>query len=196
VDALAGLARVLGWQAVVVDEQGAPEDHPEADIVLSTLDVGAGGSAAGTTFVVVATMGHDDERALEAALAGGAAYVGLVASARRAKSVFDHLRRRGLTEDDLARVHAPAGLDLGPLATREIAVAIVAEILSLREGTGLQPVPAATEEVEEAVDPVCGMPVPVSGAQHRLTHAGEEYFFCGPGCRAAFEAHPDAYTAG
>jgi xanthine dehydrogenase accessory factor len=197
VDALAGMARALGWQAVVVDESATPESHPQADAVLPSLDLSAAGPAGGPSLVVVASMGHDDEGALQAALASGAAYVGLVASARRAQSVFDILRQRGVREEDLARVHAPAGLDLGHLATREIAVAIVAEILSLREGAAFPPGPTATqvpqEEMEEAIDPVCGMTVAVSGARHRATHDGVEYLFCCAGCQVAFEKDPAAY---
>jgi xanthine dehydrogenase accessory factor len=200
VDALAGIARALGWQGVVVHEGAAPEDHPQADVVLSSLDLNAAGPAGGPSLVVVASMGHDDEGALEAALASGATYVGLVASRRRAASVFDILRQRGVSDEDLARVHAPAGLDLGHLATREIAVAIVAEILSLREGAMFPPGPTATaeiaqEESEEAIDPVCGMTVATSGARHRTTHDGVEYFFCCAGCQVAFEKDPAAYLA-
>jgi xanthine dehydrogenase accessory factor len=200
VDALAGTARALGWQAVVVDEGASPEAHPEADVVLSSLDLSAAGPVGGPSLVVVASMGHDDEGALEAALASDAAYVGLVASARRAQSVFDILRQRGVKEEDIARVHAPAGLDLGHLATREIAVAIVAEILSLREGAMFPPGPSVAaevsqEETEEAIDPVCGMTVATSGARHRTTHDGTEYFFCCAGCQIAFEKDPAAYGA-
>jgi xanthine dehydrogenase accessory factor len=82
--------------------------------------------------VVVATMGHADEEALEAALAGPAAYIGLVASSRRAAVVLGALRDRGLGEDALARVHSPAGLDLGPATQPEIAVAILAELVAWR----------------------------------------------------------------
>jgi xanthine dehydrogenase accessory factor len=202
VEALAGVAQALGWQAVVVDEGARAEDHPEADVVLPSLDLSAAGPAGGPSLVVVASMGHDDEGSLQAALASGATYVGLVASARRAASVFDILRQRGVTDEDLARVHAPAGLDLGHLATREIAVAIVAEILSLREGALFPPGPTVAsemaqeqEEPEEAIDPVCGMTVAVSGARHRATHDGVEYFFCCAGCQVAFEKDPAAYLA-
>lgn len=112
--AAAAMASALGWRTAVV-----PEGEPLP--ALGEHD-----------HVVVGSMGHGDEAALEAVLATPAAYVGLVASRRRAKSVLDALRGRGLSEETLARVHAPAGLDLGPLANEEIAVAVVAEIVLLR----------------------------------------------------------------
>src|SRR5205823_14902313 len=80
---LAGLARAVGWR-VAADLEARPDA------------------------VVVATMGHGDEDALEAALRLGAGYVGLVASAKRAGVVLEALRARGVDEEALARVRSPA----------------------------------------------------------------------------------------
>jgi xanthine dehydrogenase accessory factor len=104
---LAQLAREIGWRvsdAVV----------PEADAV------------------VVASMGHGDQEALESALATQARYVGLVASAKRARSVLSDMRDAGIGEEALARVHSPAGLDLGASSQEEIAVAILAQLVAWR----------------------------------------------------------------
>lgn len=146
----------------------------------------------GATAVVVASMGHGDEETLSAALAGGAGYVGLVASARRASVVLAALRESGLDEATLARVRSPAGLDLGPSSQEEIAVAILAELVSWRhlEQPGSTVLPAA----QEAVDPVCGMMVVVAGARETAVHDGTTYTFCGAGCRQRFEAEPARYA--
>lgn len=88
--------------------------------------------ADGADAVVVAGMGRGDEDALASALASGADYVGLVASARRAATVVGGLRDRGVSPEALARVHSPAGLDLGPASQEEIAVAILAELVQWR----------------------------------------------------------------
>lgn len=136
--------------------------------------------------VVVATMGRGDEDALQAALASGAAYVGLVASARRAGVVRVALASRGVAETDLARVHSPAGLDLGPSTQEEIAVAILAELVAWshrREGSAA--------DLLEATDPFCGMTVPVSGNDVTYEYNGTTYYFCCPGCRAGFVADPE-----
>ena len=144
----------------------------------------------GADAVVVATMGHGDEELLAAALRSGAGYVGLVASARRAARVLDGLRAEGLDEESVLRVRAPAGLDLGPSAQEEIAVAILAELVAWRHTRpGESPVPAPAE----AVDPVCGMTVAVEGAAERVEHEGTLVVFCSAHCRTRFEAAPDRY---
>ncbi|HET9213887.1 MAG TPA: XdhC family protein [Gaiellaceae bacterium] len=143
----------------------------------------------GADAVVVATMGHGDEELLAAALAADAGYVGLVASARRAASVLSGLRDRGLPEEDVLRVRAPAGLDLGPSSQEEIAVAILAELVAWRHTR-----PDESPVPQEAVDPVCGMTVAVEAAAERLVHEGVTVVFCSAHCKARFEAEPDRYA--
>ena len=71
------------------------------------------------------------------------------------------LRERGLGKEQQARVHSPAGLDLGPATQPEIAVAILAELVAWRHTHHIH---AGGESVLEAVDPVCGMTVAVDAA--------------------------------
>ena len=144
----------------------------------------------GADAVVVATMGHGDEDVLIAALRSGAGYVGLVASARRAATVLAELRTRGLDEESVLRVRAPAGLDLGPSSQEEIAVAILAELVAWRHARGESPVPAPAE----AVDPVCGMTVALGTETEQTVHDGVTVVFCSAHCRARFEAEPDRYS--
>jgi xanthine dehydrogenase accessory factor len=144
----------------------------------------------GADAVVVASMGQADENALEIALAGDAAYVGLVASAKRGAAVLAKLRGRGLDEETLARIRCPAGLDLGPSSQEEIAVAILAELVAWRH---TKPGSAAELVEAEAVDPVCGMTVSIAGARATSVHEGRTYYFCGAGCRSRFEADPARY---
>jgi xanthine dehydrogenase accessory factor len=161
---LADLAGLIGWRV-------AREHVEDADAV------------------VVATMGHGDEEALEQALRAGAGYVGLVASAKRAATVVDSLRARGLEEEQLVSVRSPAGLDLGPSTQEEIAVAILAELIAWRH---TQATPAAPPA--EAVDPVCGMTVSEGSAEH-ASHEGVTYWFCGAHCRRRFEEDPARYVS-
>lgn len=126
VSTLVSLARELGWRAEAV----------------STGDELAGADIDGGTAIVVATQGHDDEAALQAALRTSAPYVGLVASRTRAELTLGYLRDRGVPDDDLARVQAPAGIDLGSIDHREIAVAVLAELVSRRAAGMLRPRPA------------------------------------------------------
>lgn len=144
--------------------------------------------------VVVATMGRMDEDMLATALATGARYVGLVASSRRAGAVLGALRSRGLDEEQLARVRSPAGLDLGPGSQEEIAVAILAELVAWSHTPGAVRGAIEAGPFVEAVDPVCGMTVPVPGARFAAEHAGTTYWFCSPGCRVRFVSEPDRYA--
>jgi len=112
---LAALADALGWRTALLDGP----DFSAAD-------------ADERSMVVVATQGHGDEEAVEQAVLARPAYVGLVASQRRGAAVLGYLADRGLPQDQLDRVHAPAGLDLGRTSHREIAVAVLAELVQLR----------------------------------------------------------------
>ena len=134
--------------------------------------------------VVFASMGRDDEAALEAALNTDSGYIGLVASAKRAASLTADLRDRGVEEDALARIRSPAGLDLGPSSQEEIAVAILAELVAWRHTRG----PSPADLVEEAIDPICGMTVAVATAKETAERDGATYYFCSPHCRRKFEA--------
>jgi xanthine dehydrogenase accessory factor len=148
-------------------------------------------SLEGADAIVVASMGREDEDALQAALASGAGYVGLVASAKRASAVTAELRGRGVGEEALAAVRSPAGLDLGPSTQEEIAVAILAELVAWRHTRG----PSPADLVAEVVDPVCGMTVAVEFAEESVAHQGVTYYFCSAHCRKSFEADPARYLA-
>jgi xanthine dehydrogenase accessory factor len=156
--------------------------------------------------VVVATQGHGDEDALERAVATRPAYLGLVASRKRAEAVLGYLADRGVPQDQLDRVHAPAGLDLGSTSHEEMAVAILAELVRLRASGALTPEAAPHAErgpgqrqepahagPAPAVDPVCGMTVSADASAMPVEHEGVTYYFCCAGCRRSFEKDPRAY---
>ena len=186
---LAELARALGWSADLVS---GTEFTP--------------GHAAERSMVVVATQGHGDEDMMEHAIAAHPAYLGLVASHRRAEAVLGYLADRGVPKEQLDKVHAPAGLDLGKTSHEEIAVAVLAELVQLRASgafadPGALPAQGKNEartelkfaEAVEALDPVCGMTVTADASARPLTRDGVTYYFCCAGCRRTFEENPDAY---
>jgi xanthine dehydrogenase accessory factor len=185
VQTLSELSRTLGWRTTVLD-RGA----------FSAAD------ADESSMVVVATQGHGDEEAVEQAAAARPAYLGLVGSAKRGAAVLGYLTDRGVPQEQLDRVRVPAGLDLGRTSHREIAVAILAELVQLRASGAAGPggSPTATTAGRSAVeqgpaevtDPVCGMTVTADPSSYPLEHEGETYYFCCAGCRRSFQENPAA----
>jgi xanthine dehydrogenase accessory factor len=179
---LADLARALDWST---DLLGTDEFKA--------------GCANERSMVIVATQGHGDEGMIERAVAMNPAYLGLVASRRRGEAVLGYLAERGVPKDQLDKVHAPAGLDLGKTTHEEMAVAILAELVQLRASGALAEVPAPRVgrstglQLAEAVDPVCGMTVMPGASGLPFEHDGRTYYFCCAGCRRSFEQDPDAY---
>ncbi len=180
---LADLGRALGWQVALVPAAGF-----------------AAAGAGERSLVVVATQGHGDEEAMEQAVAARPAYLGLVGSRKKGAAVLGYLRDKGLPEDDLARVRVPAGLDLGHTSHREIAVAILAELVQLRgagelavSGQARPAGQAAAAGPAEATDPVCGMTVTAGPGAFPFSYEGVTYHFCCAGCRSAFGKDPAAY---
>jgi xanthine dehydrogenase accessory factor len=134
---------------------------------------------------VVASLGHDDEEAVRRGLEAGCEYVGLVASRVRGAAVLDALRAAGVTDADLARVRTPAGIEIGARTHAEIALAILAELVTVRRArTAIPAAPGIADLPRVQVDPVCGMSVVVGPD----TPVAEEQAFCCEGCREAWLA--------
>jgi xanthine dehydrogenase accessory factor len=89
---------------------------------------------AGARYVVVSTQGRGDEAALSAALAVDVDYVAFVGSRKKADALKAALSQRGVPAGRLAKLKAPAGLDLGAITPDEIAISILAEIVAVRRG--------------------------------------------------------------
>jgi xanthine dehydrogenase accessory factor len=148
------------------------------------FEVVRGDSFVGATVAVVAGLGKGEEAAIRAALDAGVGFIALVASRRRGAAVLDSL---ALGDDERARVHTPAGVDIGARTPQEIALSIMSEIVRAVRVDGLVSQannPAAAEPALTAIDPVCGMTVVI---RPDAITAGDRYF-CGPGCRTAFLA--------
>ena len=141
--ALASLASLLGYQSTLIDDRQefvARERFPDQRIELvAAADWGeavrrAVSDGRGVSVVVV-TRGHsEDEICMQAVMATGADYVGLIGSKRRTRIVLERLRDAGADEEMLDKVHAPIGLDIGAVTPEEVALAIMAEIVTVRRG--------------------------------------------------------------
>jgi xanthine dehydrogenase accessory factor len=140
--------------------------------------------------VVVATHADSDEDTLQRILATDAGYVSLVASRRRATAIVDRLREAGVSVERLARLKAPAGLDIGAESPNEIAVSILAEIIQHRRTAkpSVAPeAPAHDADTKTAIDPICGMTVDVATAEHRSETAARIVYFCCRHCKTTFD---------
>ncbi len=160
--------------------------------IATQLGWDVGDTIADATALVVASHGRDEEQALSAALAADVPYVGLVASRKRGEAVINSL---DFCAGHTARIHAPAGLDIGARTPGEIALSIMSEIVSLRPRPSGRPVAETGMSSANAVDPVCGMTVVMVDASLHLDHEGGRVWFCGSGCLRAFAADPEAYAA-
>jgi xanthine dehydrogenase accessory factor len=143
--AISRIADMAGFRVTVIDDRekyANPERFPEAvqtlvsDFSTAVTQLNISSSA----YAVVVTRGHRyDEAVLEQVLGTPAKYVGMIGSRRKILTCYEHLRARGIGDDQLSRVHAPIGLDLGAVTAEEIAVSIVAECIHARRGTGRNP---------------------------------------------------------
>ena len=173
--------------------------------VQKSVDARAPGACAGAV-VVVAAHGSGELAVLRAALsAGRAAWVGLIASPRRAASVRRSLRATALSEREIGRLRSPAGLDIGAESPGEIALSIFAQVIAERrqaagerEAAALpktgpaRPSPPVGIELgsppaPEQVDPICGMTVRAD-SPHRFERDGDVVLFCCSGCLAQYRA--------
>ena len=201
--ALARLAKAMGYTVDAVDPGADRATFPEADRVLTSLDAAQlkawPGARGAQLFAVIATMGERDETAILSALALEPAYIGVVASRRRFDQIRATLVARGAAPTTLERIRSPAGLDIGAHSPEEIALSVLAEIVQARRAAPSSPAttepPEHPEAVAEALDPVCGMQVTIATAQHRAEFGGRAYYFCCGGCRAQFLADPGRHVA-
>jgi xanthine dehydrogenase accessory factor len=133
-EVLATFAQLLGFRIIVNDPGAEPTSFPQAEQVI-TEDFDLVQTPIGSnTYVVIATQHKNDHLWLQRALRAEAAYVALIASRHRAKLVLEYLAAEGVPEDKIARIFAPAGLDLGAATPEEIALSIASQIVALRRG--------------------------------------------------------------
>jgi xanthine dehydrogenase accessory factor len=133
-ECLCAIGALMGFEVVVDDPIVDRELYPAASRLL-TEDLDYGQLAPGPDdCVVIATQHKGDHQSMQRALRSEVRYVALIASRKRSKLVLDYLREEGFRDGDLARVRAPAGLDLGSRTPEEIALSVLSEIVMLRRG--------------------------------------------------------------
>jgi xanthine dehydrogenase accessory factor len=196
---LATLSKALGFSVCACDPAATKEMFPDADTLVRELDA-LKARIGSRSVVIVATMGHYDEEALEAVVDREARYIALIASPKRGKAVFQYLRDKGVAAKDLKTVKFPAALDIGAVTAEEIALSILAEIVQVirSEGDAAQAEPSGQVSEAaplEATDPVCGMTVSTADARYVSTHNGDTFYFCCIRCKETSDQEPSKYVA-
>jgi len=136
--ALAKIAREIGYRVTIVDARPAfaqsPRFSAHAEVVVAWPQAYLAGRELGPRDAVL-VFTHDpkfDEPALLAALESGAGYIGAMGSRRTHADREARLRAAGVSEEELARISSPCGLDVGARTPAETAIAVLGEILALR----------------------------------------------------------------
>lgn len=133
-ECLCGMGDMLGLDVVVNDPMVQRTQYPAAArLVTDDPDYEALSPKPGD-FVVIATQHKGDHESIQRALSSQAGYIALIASRKRSRLVLDYLRQQGIGEDDIGRVMAPSGLDLGARTPEEIALCVISEIVMVRRG--------------------------------------------------------------
>jgi xanthine dehydrogenase accessory factor len=138
--ALAPMAKLLGFDVTIVDPRTAfatPERFPDVPLLAEWPETALPKLKLDhwTAFVALTHDPKIDDPALEAALASGCFYVGALGSKKTHGRRVESLKKRGVSDEAIARIHAPIGLAIGAASPQEIALSILAEItLRLRRG--------------------------------------------------------------
>jgi xanthine dehydrogenase accessory factor len=153
---LCRLARTAGWRAYVVDPRArfaARERFPDAEQVITGWPEEAftrlGGIDRATSIVVLTHDPKLDDAALQIALRSDARFIGAMGSRRAQAARRERLLATGLSEEELARLSAPLGLDLGAVSGEETALSILAEVVAARHGHGGGPLSQARGRIHE-----------------------------------------------
>jgi len=132
------LAKMVGFRAVIIDDRkefANQNRFPEADEIiaeeieeaLTHLNITP------STYIIILTRGHlKDEEVLTSVIRSGAAYIGMIGSRNKNATVFQQLTKKGISQEELNKVHAPIGIDIKAQTPEEIAVSIMAEIIQVR----------------------------------------------------------------
>jgi len=138
--AVAQLGKMVDFEVVVVDDRAdfaSRQRFPDADKIIAddiakTLRQFPVGNS---TYIVIVTRGHkNDEQALYSVINSNARYMGMIGSKRKIKVVYDSLKKKGVSPEQLSRVYAPIGLNINSHTVPEIAVSIVAQLIQMRNG--------------------------------------------------------------
>lgn len=135
---LAAMGKLLGFNITVLDNHEQfcnKERFPQADqcLVGDIPELLQNMQITQNTYVIIITRGHiQDQNALEATLLSSAAYLGMIGSKNKVKTIFDNLLAKGFSAGDLEKVYAPIGMNIGAKTAEEIALSILAQVIAVK----------------------------------------------------------------
>jgi xanthine dehydrogenase accessory factor len=197
-EALVRIGAAVGFNVVLIDPSATKEKFSAADVVLPQIAPDKLG-AVRERYAVVATNGNWDEEAIKALLQLSPNYLGLVASKKRFQQIFKQLRDDGVPQEKLDLIKCPAGIAMPSRTFPEVALSIIAEIVTLRRSQEKQAA-VVRGSVEPSVaplaeDPVCHMKVDPQTAAGSFLFAGITYYFCNTHCKNSFQKDPRKYLS-
>ncbi|MBU4228116.1 XdhC/CoxI family protein [bacterium] len=132
------LMKMIGFKVTVIDDReefANKERFPESDeIIIESIDKALQHiKITPSTYIIIVTRGHlQDQEVLASVIESDAAYLGMIGSRKKNATVFQYLEEQGVSAQELKKVHAPIGIDIGAQTPEEIAVSIIAEIIQVR----------------------------------------------------------------
>jgi xanthine dehydrogenase accessory factor len=137
---LTTFAKTLGYRVIVVDARATfatRERFPHADEVICEWPDEVLRKMPLHVATAAAVLTHDpkfDEPTLRVLLNSDVSYIGAIGSRKTSQERNERLRQQGITDEQIARIHAPIGLNIGAVSPEEMALAIMAEIVAARHG--------------------------------------------------------------
>ncbi|MEK6780543.1 MAG: XdhC family protein [Bacteroidota bacterium] len=193
--ALSKLGKATGYEVTALAKGVEKEAFPDADHLIDDNQLNPA-VITSTTYIVVCTQGENDSQALLQAIRSGSEYISFVSSYRKANSIYNELKKQGVSVEELKRIKTPAGLNINAKLPEEVAISILAEIIThLRTDKNTE----GKDEVSQLnmdeyfINPVCNIPIQKSTAKYVIPYKGKDYFFCCDGCKVSFEADPEKY---
>lgn len=204
---LVEMATAADFRVSVMAIDADSQTFPSAHVVSGSVNFESLRSIP-NTHIVVTTQGEDDELSVKKALQTSVAYVGFVASARKSEDIKAYLKAEGISEERIAQLRSPVGLDINAKLASEVAISILAEIIdhfrnqksetdSCCGSSKTADTTSTSAEDKFAEDyyinPVCNVPVSKKNPKHIVDYQGEKVYFCCDGCKVSFEKEPAKY---
>lgn len=207
---LVQMAAAADFRVTVMATDADTQTFPNADEVFGEVNFDTIRSII-NSHIVVTTQGEDDELSVKKALQTNVAYVGFVASAKKSEDIKAYLKGEGISEERIAQLRSPVGLDINAKLASEVAISILAEVIdhfrNIKVGSGsccgsLTAAEAGSTTAEDIfaedyyINPVCNVPVSKKNPKHIVEYKGQKVYFCCDGCKVSFEKNPGQYSTG